>query len=156
MLSSIIREESFGGNFNTIMNTQETQIQKLLHGFLRSGGGDNTFTSDFGHLDEEMLAAFIEGALTEREAGPVVKHLVDCSFCRHVSAKLIRLDLALSDGRVFVPEPANHEPARVSEVLSGIFSRIFGSSEGAVFAHGEKNRDEETPEKPNDQDENQV
>jgi hypothetical protein len=34
------------------------------------------------------------------------------------------------------------EPVSVSSVLNGILSRIFGSSEAAVFAHEEKTEDE--------------
>lgn len=147
-LSSIIRKERVGGAAFMNMNTQELQIQRLLDGFLNNGGDDTGCACDAGHLDEEMLNAFIEGALTEREAAPVTKHLVDCSFCRHVSAKLIRLDLAFSEGRILVPEANGPEPTPVSEVINGLFSRIFGSSEGAVFAHGEKDREDEDTEKP--------
>lgn len=133
------------------MDKQELQVQGLLDGFLKSGGRDTGCTTcDTGHLDEEMLTAFIEGTLTEREAVPITKHLVDCYFCRHVSAKLIRLDLALSEGRVLVPDANSPEPAPVSEVISSLFSRIFGSSEGAVFAHGEKNREDEDAENPDE------
>jgi hypothetical protein len=35
------------------------------------------------------------------------------------------------------------EPASVSSVLSGILSRIFGTSEAAVFAHEEKTDENE-------------
>jgi hypothetical protein len=35
------------------------------------------------------------------------------------------------------------EPASVSSVLSGILSKLFGSSEAAVFAHEDKNETEE-------------
>lgn len=138
------------------MDSQELQIQKLLHGFLKSDGADATGTSSQGHLDEEMLSAFIEGTLTEREGVPVIKHLVECSFCRHVSAKLIRLDLAFAEGRVFVPANDVHEPVRVSEVINGLFSKIFGSSEGTVFAHGEKDEDSDNGEKSDGNDDKKV
>jgi hypothetical protein len=36
---------------------------------------------------------------------------------------------------------ATNEPVSVSSVLSSILSRIFGTTEGAVFAHEEKKED---------------
>ena len=95
------------------------------------------------HMDEDTLTAFTEGNLTFRESDNAVTHLADCTFCRHKTAELVRLDLALSE-----PEPVSGilvagEPAKVSEVIGGILSRLFGSGEAAVFAHEEKEREEE-------------
>ncbi|MCC7307459.1 MAG: hypothetical protein IT173_07830, partial [Acidobacteria bacterium] len=42
-----------------------------------------------------------------------------------------------------VPVAETAEPRKVSEVLSGLISRIFGTTDGAVFAHEEKNKDDE-------------
>ncbi|HYY59629.1 MAG TPA: zf-HC2 domain-containing protein, partial [Pyrinomonadaceae bacterium] len=44
------------------------------------------------HLDEDALNAFVEGRLGETEARPVVKHLVACSYCRHATSQLVRLE----------------------------------------------------------------
>jgi len=99
------------------------------------------------HLDEDALTAFTEGTVNEREAGPMITHLVDCSFCRHVTADLIRLNTAFADDTATVPAVPAGEPAGISEVLSGLFSKIFGTTDGAVFAHNEDEAAEENEEK---------
>src|SRR5678816_1862759 len=72
---------------------QIIRIQGILDGYLSTRElrlGANS--SDAGHLDEDSLSAFVEGRISERESVPFVSHLVDCSFCRHVTTELIRLD----------------------------------------------------------------
>jgi hypothetical protein len=55
-----------------------------------------------------------------------------------------------------VPESVpSAEPTKVSEVLSGLFSKIFGTTDGAVFAHNEtegseEDKDEEAKDKETD------
>jgi anti-sigma factor RsiW len=90
-------------------------------------------------LDEDTLTAFVEGNLSPRESAPAISHLVDCSFCRHVTAELVRLDFAFADEAAPLPATAQQsEPASVSDVLSNLLSRIFGStSDSAVLAHQE-------------------
>jgi hypothetical protein len=129
------------------MNPQEINIQGILAQYLTSRKQSNAST---GHLDQDTLAAFTEGNLTELEARPAVSHLVDCSYCRHITAELVRLDLE------FAEEPApslsqEAQPAKISEVLSGLLSKMFGTSENAVFAHEDKdNGDEKDEEKKDD------
>ena len=130
------------------MTTQETQIQGILASYLGTVKGRQTSTP---HLDQDTLAAFAEGALNEPAARPVVSHLVDCSFCRHITAELIRLEFELAE------EPAmariaedQAKPAKISDVLSRLLSNMFGSSENAVFAHHdeeEATEDEKDEEK---------
>jgi hypothetical protein len=96
------------------------------------------------HLDDDSLATFVEGTLSQRELGPVVNHLVDCGFCLHKTAELVRLDLELSDSIATTrTAEAATQPAKISAVLSDLFSKIFGTNDGAVFAHQEKNDSEE-------------
>ncbi len=102
------------------------------------------------HLDNDSLAAFTEGNLSELEARPMMSHLVDCSFCRHVTAELIRLDLAFADNPAIIRAAETSEPSKVSAVLNGLLSKIFGTSDGAVFAHNEK---DEPADKPKDKEE---
>ncbi|HJS51932.1 MAG TPA: hypothetical protein VJ781_08540 [Pyrinomonadaceae bacterium] len=121
------------------MNPQETNIQGILAEYLNSRNPSNAPT---GHLDQDTLAAFTEGTLTELQATPAVSHLVDCSYCRHITAELVRLDLEFAEE----PVPArtrDAEPARISEVLSGVLAKIFGTSENAVFAHEDKDKKDE-------------
>ena len=131
-------------------NSEELQIQGLLDRYLNRQNTDG-LSNQQNHLDEDSLTAFVEGNLNKREAKPIVGHLVDCSFCRHVTAELVRLDLAFADEQVQAVEYKN-QPSSVSEVLSGLLARIFGTGDSAVFAHNEteeksENKDETSEEK---------
>lgn len=132
-----------------LINPQDIQIQGLVDRYLHSRNStDNTKLSQ-EHLDEDSLAAFTDGNLSEREAQPIVSHLVDCSFCRHVTAELVRLNLAFADEAVRVTTVEN-QPSKVSEVLKNLLSRIFGTNDGAVFAHQEKEEDSEKTDNSED------
>jgi hypothetical protein len=133
---------------NSKMNPQETKIQGILAEYLNSRKPSNAST---GHLDQDTLAAFTEGNLTELEARPAVSHLVDCSYCRHITAELVRLDLE------FAAEPVpslsqEAQPAKISEVLSGLLAKMFGTSENAVFAHEDKDKDEKKEKEETDEE----
>ena len=129
------------------MNPQETNIQGILAEYLTSLKPSNAST---GHLDQDTLAAFTEGNLTELEARPAVSHLVDCSYCRHITAELVRLDLEFADEPVPVLSQ-EAQPAKISEVLSGILAKMFGTSENAVFAHEDKDKDDEKDKETTDE-----
>lgn len=119
------------------INTLDIKIQGLLDRYLQLRSANNGFETEQAHLDEDSLSAFVEGNLSEREVQPVVSHLVDCSFCRHVTAELVRLDFAFAEEEI-PSVAAESQPTKVSEVLNGILSRIFGTSDNAVFAHHEE------------------
>lgn len=126
---------------NGLINSQDSQIQELLGNFLRVRSSINSSEiSRETHLDEDSLAAFVEGNLNRRESQPIVNHLVDCSFCRHITTELVRLDYAFAEVEEIQPVNvlAESEPSRISDVLSGLLSRIFGGNDDAVFAHQEK------------------
>ena len=127
------------------MGSEEKRIERLLNGFLASR---NTLKSSAAetsfHFDEDSLAAFVEGNLGEREGRPLVRHLASCGFCRHKTVELVRFGLEFEGGDASV-ETVPSEPSRISEVLAGLFAKIFGSADGAVFAHNEKDDDDETP-----------
>lgn len=128
--------------------TGNNQDERRIHGLLDQYLGFRSKTAQApadGHLDEDTITAFVEGSLTEREAAPIVRHLTECGFCLHVTSELARLDCAFADE----PAPAaaaEPRPAKVSEVLSGLISRIFGSADGAVFAHEDRETDAEDAE----------
>lgn len=125
-----------------LTSPQDIQIQGLLDRYMRSEISSENFTGQARHLDEDLLTAFVEGNLGERETKPIVNHLVECSFCRHVTAELVRLDLAFAEEDVkFVA--SENQPSRISEVLSGLLSRIFGTNDDVVFAHEEKEEKDE-------------
>lgn len=124
------------------INSEELKIQGLLNQYLRLKISANGLTVEEQHLDENSLTAFVEGNLGNRETQPIINHLVSCTFCRHVTAQLVKLEVAFADEALH-PVVSENQPTKVSEVLSGLLSRIFGNNEGAVFAHQEKEESEE-------------
>ncbi len=129
-------------------DTHTSKMQGLLAAYLSSSESSRV-TPDAGHLDDDSLAAFVEGRLAERESRPMISHLVNCGFCRRVTAELVRLDIALAQSDALTVETASETPTKVSDVLSGILAKIFGPGDAAVFAHGEdeENKDEAGDEK---------
>lgn len=87
------------------------------------------------HLDEDRLAAFVEGCLTEAESAPLVAHMVGCSFCRRATAQLVRLEEELGDlAPAHVSEAP--EPGRIRRLLDSLAARVLPQSdEPAVFAY---------------------
>ena len=122
------------------------RIQGLLDRYLNRQSAANGLATHENHLDEDSLTAFVEGNLNQREAKPIVNHLVDCSFCRHITAELVRLDFAFAGEQVH-SVVTESQPSRVSEVLNGLLSRIFGTGDSTVFAHHETDEKEENKEK---------
>ena len=129
------------------LNPQELQIQGILNRYFASG--NNRTAAEGSHVDDDSLSAFVEGTLNKRESDSIVSHLVDCGFCRHTTAELVRLDLVFAE-EAPAQIAAHAEPSKISEVLSGIFSKIFGTTDGAVFAHEEKEKKEKDEEKKGD------
>jgi hypothetical protein len=123
------------------------QIQSFIDSYLALHLSRVADTAAVDHPDDDILSAFAEGTLTAREAGPAVAHLAKCSFCRGITAELVRLEMALDATESMPPAAVSEQPSRISDVLSGIVSRILGSSEGAVFAHNEDEKAESEPEK---------
>ena len=121
-------------------NSEELKIQGLLDRYLKFRS--STVNSE-AHLDEDSLNAFVEGNLSQRELSPIIKHLIDCSFCLNVTAELTKLEFAFADESSIVSAPAA-EPTKVSDVLKGLLSRIFGTQDDAVFAHHELKEEQKT------------
>ena len=125
------------------MTVNETKMQGILAAYLTSRKEETPPTP---HLDHDTLAAFTEGTLSERESLPAVAHLSACSFCRHITAELVRLNADVAEEPVAAQTFETSAPSRVSEVLSSLFEKIFGGTENAVFAHEEKKNGEEKDE----------
>lgn len=126
------------------INSEEVRIQGLLDRYLRFRS--RTSASD-AHLDEDSLNAFVEGRLNKRESAPILRHLTDCSFCLNVTVELAKLEMQFAEETATVSIPAA-EPTKVSDVLKGLLSRIFGSPEdNAVFAHQETEEEKKPDEK---------
>lgn len=130
------------------INSEELKIQGLLDRYVRFRSANNNFNGN-NHLDEDSLTAFVEGNLSERESPSIVKHLVDCSFCLHVTGELAKMNAVFAEEEAVV-SIQTAQPTKVSEVLSGLLSRIFGTTDGAVFAHEEKEEDETEAENKED------
>lgn len=130
-------------------NTESLDIQKLLGNYLQLRVSSNGLTAEGHHLEEDSLSAFVEGSMSEREVQPIVSHLVDCSFCRHVTAELVKLDFAFA-GEISPVAIETKAPITISKVLSGVLSRILGNNDGVVFAHQEL---DENAEKTTSEDE---
>ena len=124
------------------ITSEELKIQGLLDRYLQFRNIDSNASIVDSHLDEDSLTAFVEGRVSEPEMPFILKHLIDCSFCLHVTGELAKLSAEFSGDEFIVAEPAK-EPTKVADVLSGLLSRIFGSNDGAVFAHQEPETEEQ-------------
>jgi hypothetical protein len=88
------------------------------------------------HLDEDALSVFVEGRLSESEAAPLIRHLVACASCRHITAQLIRLDTELSASDSPALAPQAEEPGRIRRLLADLAARVLPSSDAdVVFAY---------------------
>lgn len=129
-----------------IINSENIGIQQMLQNYLRVRA---TVPSNAGaHLDEDSLTAFVEGSLSARENNMFTSHLADCGFCLHKTAELAQLQAYFEGEERTIETATEAQPARISEVLSGLFSRLFGSTgaDQAVFAHEEKKEDDKNDE----------
>lgn len=127
-------------------NAEAIKIQGLIDRYLRIRSAGARAVDDELHLDEDLLTAFVEGRISERESPPVLKHLVDCSFCMRITSELARLNYAFAEEDHPVAAPTSSEPVRASDVLNSLISRIFGAGGGEVFAHHEMSEEETKPE----------
>lgn len=103
------------------------------------------------HLDEDALSVFVEGSLSEREAAPLMNHLVACASCRHTTAQLIRLDVALEpELKPFKTTEPAPEPSVFRRFFDSLRARVLhlGSESEVVFAYHET--DNPVPETPAD------
>ena len=84
------------------------------------------------HLDEDMIAAFVEGRLGDSECQPVLAHLASCGACRRASAQMVQLENQID------AEPASdvtEEPGRLEALLSKFGSLAPNTGEEVVFAY---------------------
>ncbi len=135
-------------NNSNNLNPANIKIIGLIDRYLRIKPEKGNYET---HLDEDTLTAFVEGSLAGRESKLIVSHLVGCSFCRSITAELVKLEMAFNEEIISEVEYKN-EPTKVSEVLNGILSRLFGTNDGAVFAHEEKPENIEEENSSGDED----
>ena len=101
------------------------------------------------HVDEDLIAAFVEGRLTDSEYKPVLSHLAACGLCRRASAQFVQLENQIDDE----PSPVDEEPGRLEGFLSRLRSAVPSLSEEAVFAYEEPEQEHITETNPNDEPE---
>jgi hypothetical protein len=136
-----------------LINTENIEIQQMLENYLRFR---TSVPSDGGtHLDDDSLAAFVEGDLSARENNMFMGHISDCGFCLHKTAEIAELQAHFESEEMGSAIVSESQPVKISEVLSGLFSRLFGSfeSEQTVFAHEEKKEDDQAKEDSGEQSE---
>ena len=83
------------------------------------------------HVDEDLIAAFVEGRLTDTECRPVLSHLAACGLCRRTSAQFVQLENQIDADIV---TPADEEPGRLEALLSRLRSAV-PSAHDEVFAY---------------------
>jgi hypothetical protein len=84
------------------------------------------------HLDEDVIAAFVEGRLLDNECQPVLAHLAACGACRRVSAQMVQMENQID------AEPENdvaEGPGRLESLLSRFGSLVPSTGEEVVFAY---------------------
>ena len=117
-------------------NQESDRLRRMVHQHLGRRASLAPASPAGAHLDEDALSVFVEGRLSEKASAPVIRHLVSCASCRHITAQLIRLDTELSIGETApAPAPAE-EPGRIRRLLADLAARVLPSSaDDVVFAY---------------------
>ena len=101
------------------------------------------------HVDEDSIAAFVEGRLTDSECKPVLSHLAACGLCRRTSAQFVQLENQIDDD---VSPATEEEPGRLEALLSRLRSAVPSVNEEAVFAYEDSSDKQDTEIKSNAND----
>lgn len=128
----------------TIQNQGDKNFEGLVGLYLRQIQAGKTANSTPPHLDEDLLSAFIEGVLTERQYIPVIKHLIDCAFCRRVTAQLSKLTDDLYEVTFLVNKAEDNKWHKLWGNLTENISRPFNN---VVVAHEQEKENAELEEK---------
>lgn len=116
-------------------NKDTEGIRRMVHAHLRRRAQSVPPVAPDEHLDDDSLSAFTEGSLSENESAPVLRHLVECSFCRHMTAQLVQLDSEVGETTDTLPVTPE-DPGRIRRLLDDLSSSIFvPSDDEAVFAY---------------------
>lgn len=128
-------------------NQENQQIGQLLTAFLKSKTGETSAAAGV-HLDEDSISAFVDGALSNRESEPIMRHLVGCSPCRKITAQLARLAEDLNEQPVAM-ESAAPQTSRLQQFLQSLGLSSLGIGDEAVFAHNEVAEDDKKEDSEN-------
>lgn len=94
------------------------------------------------HVDEDVIAAFVEGRLTDIECKPIVSHLAACGLCRRASAQFVQLENQIDDE--ISPVTGDEEPGRLEALLSRLRSAIPSANDEVVFAYENPPEDQQS------------
>jgi anti-sigma factor RsiW len=97
------------------------------------------------HIDEDLIAAFVEGRLTDTECKPVLSHLAACGLCRRTSAQFVQLENQI-DAEIVTP--ADEEPGRLEALLARLRSAVPSAHDEVVFAYENPREDQPTERAP--------
>ena len=115
------------------LNKTGDAIRNMVEHRLKSVARTELLDTSAGvHIDEDAIAAFVEGRLAETECTPVLAHLAACGLCRRVSAQIVRLENQIDAEPT--TETAVEEPGRLEALLSTLGSAV-PSNEEVVFAY---------------------
>ena len=92
------------------------------------------------HLDEDVIAAFVEGRLLDNECQPVLTHLAACGACRRASAQMVQLENQID---AETESDVAEEPGRLESLFAKFGSLVPSTGEEVVFAY--QNPEEEAP-----------
>ncbi|MGQ0761715.1 MAG: zf-HC2 domain-containing protein [Acidobacteriota bacterium] len=104
---------------------------------------------DGAHVDEDLIAAFVEGRLTDTECKPVLSHLAACGLCRRTSAQFVQLENQIDADFV---TPADEEPGRLEALLARLRSAVPGVGDEVVFAYENPESEDQANERAQSQD----
>lgn len=135
-------------------NQENQQIGQLLGAFLKSKKSETIAVND-AHLDEDSISAFVDGSLSNREAEPIMRHLVGCSPCRKITAQLARLAEELNGQPEVMPSTAP-QTSRLQQFLQNLGLSSFGLGDEAVFAHNDSAEEDKKEETENQNSEDQT
>ena len=99
------------------------------------------------HVDEDSIAAFVEGRLTDSECKPVLSHLAACGLCRRTSAQFVQLENQIDADIV---TPGDEEPGRLEALLSRLRSAVPSANDEVVFAYEHPEPEDIAETNPND------
>lgn len=130
----------------TTQNQGDKHFETLLALYLKQSQANKNSNSNQLHLDEDILSAFIEGTVTEKQAVPILRHLIDCGFCRRLTAKLNEINETFDDIAVCAD---NGRTNKWFDLWNNLTESIFRPYDNAVTAHEAEEQDD--AEKPEDQ-----
>ena len=126
------------------LNKKTETVRDLIDHRLKSVAAAELRDASFdSHIDEDTIAAYIEGRLTEIECKPVLAHLAACGLCRRASAQIVKLENQIDADPV--TDISAEGPGRLEALLSRLGSAV-SVDEDVVFAY--QNPDEEVVDTP--------